>query len=125
MLLSIIYAVARKLLDALAVIVRREITKDVELLVLRHENAVLRRQAGPIRRTAVDRLSLAALARLLPRQRWAHIFPVTPATLLAWHRKLVARKWDHSPRRGPGRPPTPGPTRSRSRRGSRPPASSS
>jgi transposase InsO family protein len=107
MLLSIIYAVVRRLLDALAVIVRREITKDVELLVLRHENAVLRRQAGPIRRTAVDRLSLAALARLLPRQRWAHIFPVTPATLLAWHRKLVARKWDHSPRRGPGRPPTP------------------
>jgi hypothetical protein len=54
MLLSIIYAVVRRLLDTLAVLVRRQITKDVELLVLRHENAVLRRQVGPIRRTPVD-----------------------------------------------------------------------
>jgi transposase InsO family protein len=61
---------------------------------------------GSIRRTAVDRLWLAALARLLPRRYWAQIFPVTPATLLAWHRKLVTRKWDYSTRRGPGRPPT-------------------
>jgi hypothetical protein len=107
MLLSIIYAVVRRLLDTLAVLVRREITKDVELLVLRHENAVLRRQVGSIRRTPLDRLWLAALARLLPRHCWPQIFPVRPATLLAWHRNLVARKWDYSTRRGPGRPPTP------------------
>jgi transposase InsO family protein len=107
MLLSIIYAVVRRLLDALRVVVRREITKDVELLVLRHENAVLRRQVGSIRRTPAGRLWLAALSRLLPRQCWAQIFPVRPATLLAWHRKLVTRKWDYSARRGPGRPPTP------------------
>jgi transposase InsO family protein len=107
MLLSIIYAVVRRLLDALAVIVRREITKDVELLVLRHENAVLRRQLSSIRSTPADRLWLSALSRLLPRQCWPHIFPVTPATLLDWHSKLVTRKWDYGARRGPGRPPTP------------------
>jgi transposase InsO family protein len=106
-LLSIIYTIARRLLDALAVVVRREITKDVELLVLRHKNAVLRRQVGSIRRTPADRLWLAALSRLLPRQLWAQVFPVRPATLLAWHRKLLARRWDYSARREPGRPPTP------------------
>jgi putative transposase len=105
-LLSIIYVVVRCLLGALAVIVRRELAKDVELLVLRHENAVLRRQVGSVHRTSIDRLWLAALSRLLPRQRWASVFAVTPATLLVWHRKLVARKWDYSARRRPGRPPT-------------------
>src|SRR3977135_1720280 len=91
---------------ALAVIVRRELAKDIELLVLRHENAVPRRQVGSVRRTTVDRLWLAALSRLLPRQRWAQVFAVSPATLLAWYRTLVSRKWDYSVRRGPGRPPT-------------------
>jgi transposase InsO family protein len=105
-LLSIIYVVVRWMLGALAVIVRCEIAKDIELLVLRHENAVLPRQVGSVRRTTVDRLWLAALSRLLPRQRWAQVFAVSPATLLAWHRKLVARKWDYSAPRGPGRPPT-------------------
>jgi len=104
-LLSIIYVVVRWLLGALAMIVRRGPGKDVELLVLRHENAVLRRQVGSVRRTSMDRLWLAALSRLLPRQCWAKVFAVTPATLLAWHRTLVARKWDYRARRGPGRPP--------------------
>jgi putative transposase len=54
----------------------------------------------------VDRVWLAALSRLLPRHRWTEVFPVTPATLLAWHRRLVARKWDYTARRQPGRPPT-------------------
>jgi putative transposase len=49
---------------------------------------------------------LAALARLVPRRRWAGVFPVTPATLLAWHRRLAAGKYDTSKRRKPGRPPT-------------------
>jgi len=48
----------------------------------------------------------AALARLLPRRRWTGIFPVTPATLLAWHRRLAASKYDTSNSRKPGRPPT-------------------
>ena len=73
--------------------------------MLHHENAVLRRQVGSVRRTSIDRLWLAALSRLLPRQRWAKVFAVTPATLLARHRKLVNRKWDYRARRGPGRPP--------------------
>jgi putative transposase len=49
---------------------------------------------------------LTALSRMLPRRRWTAIFPVTPATILAWHRKLISRKGDHSARRRPGRPPT-------------------
>jgi hypothetical protein len=48
----------------------------------------------------------AALTRFIPRRRWAEVFPVTPATLLAWHRRLAARKYDTSKRRRPGRPPT-------------------
>jgi len=74
--------------------------------VLRHENAVLRRQIGRVRYEPADRLWLAALSRLVPRRRWGEVFPVTPATLLAWHRRLVARKWDYASRRGPGRPST-------------------
>ena len=49
---------------------------------------------------------LAALARLLPRRRWIEVFAVTPATLLAWHRRLAAKKYDTSKQRKPGRPPT-------------------
>jgi len=56
------------------------------LLVLRHENAVLRRRIGRVG----DRLWLAALSKLVPRYRWGEVFAVTPATLLAWHRRLVA-----------------------------------
>ena len=52
-----------------------------------------------------DRAWLVALARLVPRRRWAEVFPVTPATLLAWHRRLVAKEYDTSKRRKPGRPP--------------------
>ncbi|WP_344494572.1 integrase core domain-containing protein [Nonomuraea monospora] len=53
-----------------------------------------------------DRVWLAALSHLIPRRRWEKIFSITPATLLAWHRTLVAKKWDYSDRRRPGRPPT-------------------
>jgi putative transposase len=84
---------------------RGDLAKDAELLVLRHENAVLRRQAGRVRYEPADRAWFAALARLVPRRRWAGVFPVTPATLLAWHRRLMARKYDTSNRRRPGRPP--------------------
>jgi transposase InsO family protein len=86
--------------------VRRDLSKDAELLVLRHENVVLRRQISRVRYTRADRAWLAALSRLVPRRRWAEVFLVTPATILAWHRRLVSRKGDYTTRRRPGRPPT-------------------
>jgi putative transposase len=104
--LSIFYWLLRCLLDLTAVLVRRDLSKDAELLVLRHENAVLRRQIPRVHYICADRAWLAALSRLLPRRRWKEIFPVTPATILAWHRRLVSRKWDYTARRRPGRPPT-------------------
>lgn len=106
MIISVVYLLLRCLLGCLTVLARDEVTKDVELLVLRHENAVLRRQISRVRYQPGDRLWLAALSRLLPRSRWGEVFMVTPATLLAWHRRLVARKWDYSSRRRPGRPST-------------------
>ena len=106
MLLKIIYVLVRRLLSLAVLILRCDSAKDAELLVLRHENAVLRRHAGRVRYDPADRVWFAALARLLPRDRWTEVFPVTPATLLAWHRKLAAGKYDTSNRRKPGRPPT-------------------
>jgi len=106
-ILSLLYKVTRRLLSVPAVMLRRDSTKDAELLVLRHENAVLRRQvAGPVRYEPADRFWFAALSRLMPRRRWGDIFPVTPATLLAWHRTFTAAKWDYTARRRLGRPPT-------------------
>ena len=60
----------------------REVSKDAGLLVLRHENAVLRRQVSRVRYRPADRLWLAALSRLFPRRHWGEVFAVTPATLL-------------------------------------------
>ena len=106
MLLKIVYLLVRRILDLAVLLFRRDMAKDAELLVLRHENAVLRRHVGKVRYEPADRVWFAALARLLPRRRWTEIFPVTPATLLAWHRRLAARKYDTSNSRKPGRPPT-------------------
>src|ERR671916_440279 len=103
---SILYQLVRCLLGLAVVLVRRDLSKDVELLVLRHENAVLRRQIARAHYTPADRAWLAALSRLLPRRRWAEVFPVTPATMLTWHRRLASRKWDYTARRRSGRPPT-------------------
>jgi len=103
---SAVYLLVRCLLGCLIVLARREVSRDAELLVLRHENAVLRRQISRVRYQPGDRLWLVALSRLIPRRRWAEVFAVTPATLLAWHRRLVARKWDYTSRRRPGRPST-------------------
>jgi transposase InsO family protein len=82
---------------------REEFAKDVELLVLRHQLVVLRRQQPRPSFRAADRAFLAALSRMLPpRDRRGLI--VTPQTLLRWHRELVRRRWTQ-PRCGPGRPP--------------------
>ena len=90
-----------------SVLVWSDLSKDAELLMLRHENQVLRRQlAGLLRWGHADRLWLAALSRLVSRRRWLEVFPVTPATILRWHRDLTARKWDYTSRRRPGRPAT-------------------
>jgi putative transposase len=68
--------------------------KDVEIAVLRHQLMVVRRQVARPRYTPQDRVVLAMLARLLPRERWP-AFLVTPGTLLRWHRELVARRWTY------------------------------
>ncbi|GAA0268907.1 hypothetical protein GCM10009527_076480 [Actinomadura nitritigenes] len=105
--MSLLYRLVRSLLGLLVMLVRSDLSKDVELLVLRHENQVLRRQvAGRPRWGHGDRLWFAALSRLVPRRWWAGLFPVVPATILRWHRDLVARKWTFTDRRRPGRPRT-------------------
>jgi hypothetical protein len=101
---SAVYLIVRCLLSCLVVLARSEVSKDAELLIIRHQNAVLRRQISRVRYQPGDRLWLAALSRLIPRRRQGAVFAVTPATLLAWHRRLIARKRDYSSRRGPGRP---------------------
>jgi putative transposase len=105
-ILTLVYLIVRSVLGLLVVLFRRDLSKDAELLVLRHENAVLRRHVGRVRYEPADRAWFAALARLIPRRLWSEVFPVTPATLLVWHRKLAAKKYDTGKRRKPGRPPT-------------------
>jgi putative transposase len=78
--------------------------QDLEILILRHQLRVLRRQAGRPRLKPLDRMVLAATSRFLPRVRWAS-FMITPQTLLRWHRELVRRKWTYGRGRMPGRPP--------------------
>ncbi len=102
MLASFVYLALRRLIELISLRPRSRQFKELEIVVLRHELAVLRRQvARPALRPA-DRAFLAAASRLLPRERWRSFF-VTPETLLRWHRRLVTRRWtyDAPP---PGRP---------------------
>jgi putative transposase len=102
LLWTFVYLALRHVLGFVVLIARSEGSKEIELLALRHEVAMLRRQVTRQSFGPADRALLAALSRLLPRDRWA-CFGVTPATLLAWHRRLVARRWTY-PHRKPGRP---------------------
>ena len=105
--MSLAYRLLRCLFGLLAVLVRSDLSKDIELLELRHENQVLRRQlSGRLRRDHAYRLWLAALSGLVCRRRWPEVFPVSPAKILRWHRDLVARKWTYTDQRRPGRPST-------------------
>ena len=79
MIFPVVYLLVRRLLGCLMVLARGEVSKDAELLVIRHENAVLRHQVSRVRCQPGDRLWLAALSRLIPRRRWGEVFTVTPA----------------------------------------------
>ncbi len=100
--LSFAYWVVRRLFELLILFGRSERAKELEILMLRHELQVLRRQVGRPRLRSADRVLLAAFGQLLPRGRRS--FLVQPATLLRWHRDLVRRRWSY-PGRRPGRPP--------------------
>jgi len=103
LLWSFAYLVVRNLFALVWLLARPRRSKELEILVLRHELTLLRRRAGQPKLTRADRALLAALSRSLPRVAWAG-FPVKPETLLRWHRQLVARRWTY-PRRKLGRPP--------------------
>jgi putative transposase len=103
------YLMLARVLSWLALLARSDAAKDVEILVLRHEVAVLRRHNPRPRPSWVDRALLAALSRLLPTSV-RQLRLVSPRTLLRWHAQLVARRWTY-PRRQPGRPPIAQPVR--------------
>src|SRR3954447_18199115 len=98
-----------RVLSWLALLARTDATKDAEILLLRHEVAVLRRHTPRPMLSWVDRALLSALSRLLPPPL-RRLRLVSPRTLLRWHAQLVARHWTY-PRRQPGRPPVAPPIR--------------
>lgn len=102
---SFLYWSLRRLLELVVLRSRSEREKEIEILVLRHQVRVLERQVARPGLSQADRALLAAFSRVLPRRLWGSFF-VTPATVLRWHRELVARRWTY-PHRRPGRPGTP------------------
>ena len=112
MAVSFVYVLACRVFELVVLLGRGERSKELEILVLRHELSILRRQVRRPRFTPRDRVLLAALSRVLPRRPWT-MFLVRPETLLRWHRRLVAEHWTY-PHRRPGRPPIDGEVRERS-----------
>jgi putative transposase len=104
--LRLAYMAVLRVFGWLALLARSDRAKDAEILLLRHQLAVLQRNAGAPRLSWADRVILAVLARLLPRHRLSQLrLIVSPRTLLRWHADLVRRRWAY-PRRTPGRPRT-------------------
>jgi hypothetical protein len=103
MLSKLAYLTLCHSIQLLALLARSDPAKDLELMVLRHQLSVLRRQVPRPRLEPADRALLAAISRVLPRSRWS-CFLVKPETLLRWHRRMVAGFWAF-PCRGRGRPP--------------------
>ncbi len=103
MALSFLYRLVRRVADVLRIHHMDAVAKDAEILVLRQQLAVLRRQVARPRFSWSDRAIVAALAKVVPRERWA-AFLITPETILRWHRMLVRRRWTY-PHHQPGRPP--------------------
>ena len=101
--MSAVYVALCRLLELIVLLGRGDRAKELEILVLRHELSILRRQVSRPRLQPHDRLLLAAFSRTLPRRSW-NAFSVRPETLLRWHRRLVTRRWIY-PHRSPGRPP--------------------
>ena len=102
MVCSFLYLALRRSLELVMLCFRSAHAKEIEILVLRHELAVLRRQHPRPRLQPTDRALLAALSRLLPRARWS-AFLVQPETLLRWHRRMICRRWTY-PTTSHGRP---------------------
>jgi len=106
--LSFLYRLVRRVVDLVRIHWMDAAAKDAEILVLRHQLAVLRRQVARPRFSWSDRALIATLVILVPRDRWA-AFLVTPETILRWHRSLLRRRWTY-PHRRTGRPSLPNET---------------
>jgi hypothetical protein len=101
--LRLLYLIFIRLLGTVTLLLRSDVSKEAEILVLRHQLTVLRRQIARPKPSWADRALISALARLLPKSRRLGLL-VTPGTLLRWHADLVKQRWRYK-QTPPGRPP--------------------